>query len=609
MFTGWTESEIREHAERLAFSTRLRELRAEGLSLSAIAAACNSSIASVHRWLQRREEFDAGTARALLKGKSTGRTPLVVPTENEAASLRRIYVQTNRTRDDGSKTMAARLYAARSADCSEDLRAAILKPRASKHTLTTVIRRAMDVPESVRAYHRNPKDACMNFFHATRGMSYLENGQERPLRSGMAYELDDGSINLVCTIPWIHGGCRCSDKWGVKVGRFQLLAAIDIKSRFRPGFQFVMRPLQSYRAADVRGFITHLCRTATPRWLRLERGSWEANEVELATRLLGIEVVHVFTSNGKPYIEGSFSPLWTALSTMPGQIGRFRGEMREENLALQACQEGRRDPRRLFPTYEEAVHAIEQAMQFLNTEPVESKKFGKWVPQERWNADFQDFPRPAIDASMEWVMSREIKTWTVRKGQIGGQVPGAAGVKIPFAWHHEELLWHEGRKVQVFFDPMIEGSPATLVATEAVGPHKAGQVIAQNVKAIGDIAQFADNSDCWDLAPCQAAIQAMAEHKRYANAVRTEYRELGMKATRFRSSRVDGANGNAITLTTGPAVDAAARSDLPPIPNPQYPISNCQSPIPNPKFPNPQFPISNLDDFADLEALEAANRL
>lgn len=605
MFAGWKEQEIREHAQRKALTDRMLAMRADGRSMADIAKVVGGSAATVMRWLQRREMFDAGDTRALLPGKSTGRKPLVVPSEAAARELQRIYVQTNRTQDDGSKTMAARIFASRG-NCPEDLRAAILKERRSKHTLTSVIRRAMDVPEVVRMYHRNPKDAIMNFHHATRGMSYLENGEEKCLRSGMALELDDGSINLVCTIPWPYGGCKCSDRYGVKVGRFQLLAAIDIRSRFRPGFQFVMRPQSSYRAADVRGFVTNLCRTAIPRWLRLERGSWEANEVELANQLLGIEVVHVFTSNGKPYIEGGFGPLWTALSTMPGQIGRFRGEMREENLVLQACHEGRKDPRQYFPTQQEAVFAIEQASQFLNTEPVESKKFGKWVPEQRWNEELAEAPRPKLDASMAWVMSPAIKEWTVRKGQVGGKVMGRLGVSIPFAWHHESLLWMEGRKVKVFFDPYAAEPTATLVAGENVGDFRKGQVLGNDVPALVDIAQFADNSDCWDLKACDAALASIADHKRYLNTVKTEYRELGLKAFRFRAEEKASASQSSVISD-----QLSVNSNQSPVSNNRASVSSRQPVTLSDRVKARPVPsvVDEAEDLAALAAIEEANRL
>jgi hypothetical protein len=220
---------------------------------------------------------------------------------------------------------------------------------------------------------------------------------------------------------------------------------------------------------------------------------------------------------------------------MPGQIGRFRGEMREENLILQACHEGRKDPRQYFPTYQEAIFAIEQASQFLNTEPVEGKRFGKWVPEERWNAELAEFPRPKLDDSMAWVMAPVIREWTVRKGQVGGKVEGALGVPVPFAWHHESLMWMEGRKVKVFFDPRANDAKATLVACETVGDFRKGQVLGQNVPAIVDVAQFTDNSDCWDMKACDAGLAAIGDHKRFVNAVRTEYRELGLHAVRFRA--------------------------------------------------------------------------
>lgn len=141
----------------------------------------------------------------------------------------------------------------------------------------------------------------------------------------------------------------------------------------------------------------------------------------------GVDVDRAYTPNHK-LIERFFGSLWTKLSFLDGQIGRYRGEMERENKLLMSAQAGRLDPREHFPLLEKAMDAIEAAIAMQNAEPVESRQYGTWVPQERWEDDLADQPRPTLTDDLGWMWAPDVKEWTVRtNGMVGGMVPSVLG--------------------------------------------------------------------------------------------------------------------------------------------------------------------------------------
>jgi diguanylate cyclase (GGDEF)-like protein len=58
-------------------------------------------------------------------------------------------------------------------------------------------------------------------------------------------------VNFCVVVPWPWGGDKCSDKFGVRVGRFQFLPAIEDASDKCVGLSYVIRARDSYRAEDV----------------------------------------------------------------------------------------------------------------------------------------------------------------------------------------------------------------------------------------------------------------------------------------------------------------------------------------------------------------------
>ncbi|MBU4460040.1 MAG: LysM peptidoglycan-binding domain-containing protein, partial [Verrucomicrobia bacterium] len=68
-----TADEIAELHNGLRVTDDIRARRARGETLPSIAAALNTSVPTLWRWLKRREQADAGNTRALVRGRSTGR--------------------------------------------------------------------------------------------------------------------------------------------------------------------------------------------------------------------------------------------------------------------------------------------------------------------------------------------------------------------------------------------------------------------------------------------------------------------------------------------------------------------------------------------------------
>src|ERR1700693_806054 len=80
-------------------------------------------------------------------------------------------------------------------------------------------------------------------------------GDEIPLRAGTIFEADDGQFNFYAWIPWPTGGDRCSDRFGVRLGRWQLLAVVDARWEFCPAFDIVARGFGSSRVGNLTALI------------------------------------------------------------------------------------------------------------------------------------------------------------------------------------------------------------------------------------------------------------------------------------------------------------------------------------------------------------------
>ena len=60
--------------------------------------------------------------------------------------------------------------------------------------------------------------------------------------------------------PWRGSGDKCAEKYGVRLGRFQLLVCHDDATSFIPAYSYIIRYEQTYRGEDVAGAMIRTCR-------------------------------------------------------------------------------------------------------------------------------------------------------------------------------------------------------------------------------------------------------------------------------------------------------------------------------------------------------------
>ncbi len=377
------------------------------------------------------------------------KSEIVIPSWFIAAA-RFFYLPTNRTRASGSVPEAIRCvlslpvcppqlverlkqklstfdprHSTHLPEVADDLRKIIFaRERQGKAMLTARLMQQITVREAVVRQQRNPTEAALDLLNAPGSMMWFNepSGERRFMRAGDVFEPDDATINFPVCVPWTIGGCPCSDRYGVKVGRFQWLVSIDAASRIIPGYSYVMRPRSSYRAEDVLALMKTVTRNAgIPRQWRMEQGVWASNLVKDAVRNMGSTLHTVHSPHQKPFIEGLFNSLWTKLSVQlpDAQVGRFRGENEKANDLLTACQRGHRDPRNHFPMLSEALRAFDYCIAEKHRTPVQSVQYGRWVPQERWDAQTGERPLRKLDPAMEWLFA----PYVVRRKVTGMTVP------------------------------------------------------------------------------------------------------------------------------------------------------------------------------------------
>jgi len=413
--------------------------------------------------------------------------------------------------------------------CPPELRELILaRERAGTPLVPERIARQILADRSTVDAYRNPTEAALKHVSAPGTMMWKrgEGVAERIfLRAGDVIEADDGTINFPVCVPWTMGGCPCSDKFGVKVGRFQFLRPIDAGSRFRPGYVYVARPRGSYRREDVLALMRMVARTmGIPRSWRFERGTWETQMVEDAAKHLGSDVHHVFSPRSKPFVEGGFSDDWKKLSLhFPGaDVGRFMGETEEANVFLTKCKKGTQDPRQMFPLLETALAAFDAITMEQNRSPVNSANYGRWIPEERLADHLAARPLRRLNPESDWIFSPYVRDWTVRGMLVGGKVPIFEEVSVPFDFSAPWLPQYHGAKVRCHFDPSEARCAATLVLLENHGPHRAGDVLGPALQ-INETAGYVRLVMGWGDDPVSLGRR---QRQQAASAMRREVRHI-----------------------------------------------------------------------------------
>lgn len=500
--------------DRLKKIREIESAMAAGASEADACAVSGVSVAWFRRWADR---LSAGGISALSDAPRSGRPRSVELTDSDALALRERYLRSNRARGYGSMTLTARSLA-REGVLSPAVTEAVLAPRASKHTLPRAVADAMRTAPAVVARYRDERSGANDGIYAPGWLRMTEDGSRR-LYPGERQVWDDASVNVGVVVPWPRGGDACSDKFGVRVARFQLLLGIDCATDHCAGWSFVCRASDAYGAGDVvrafHGVWSRAC--GAPDEVVLEGGSWQA---ERTLKFLEAAGVRVISAKGRPnqkLVENYFNRLWSVMSVkLPprGQIGRFRGEMRAENLQWARCRAGALDPRGVFPGYEEVVTALNESIAYLEDERVESRVYGSWCPGEAWRAETDAGTRRGHRLPIDlWRHALPVVADVVVRR--GGCVKVRADSPFGFAWDYvfawDDGFKFDGRRVIVRFDPWAIRSGAVVEDAES------GKVLTESAGCI---------SPAPDVAAKRGCIDPRAEARRVKKASRATVLEI-----------------------------------------------------------------------------------
>lgn len=451
------------HQQKADFVSRVDELMVtQGLSQNCACAVVGISSPQITKW---RETLKNGGLDALKnKYQNCGRRPMYVPTAIETQGLREYVLNTDPTSGlRVNKILAAQLFA-RDARCSDELREILEKLGAERRDLPPSIAKAMHVRKSDKDIYRGPKRAALQGIFTPRGMTWVENGVEKPILPGEIFESDDMTLNGMFYVPWDSATDKCAAKYGVRVFRAQLLPWLDVATGGFVAYSLVLRESDAYKADDIRWSLSHLFKTVgVPKVLRLEHGSWASNSVESLEKDLSIcRIVHAKTAKGK-IIEGRFNQLQRVLAVNEIFLGRKRGEFEKANSDWLAYRDGRRDPRKELPSLAEQVKRIDAAFDFLNNKPINGEVYGKarakemygleyWIPAQIEEKFYMDNPRPRVPTIQEMAailpISREV---TIRHSMARVKCADWGGVYYFYSPEFAKL--GDGWPIRISFDP------------------------------------------------------------------------------------------------------------------------------------------------------------
>lgn len=545
----------------------VEQLKAAGLSQNNACKEIGVDPATYIRWWRTYQKALASgeDIRTALEPRyaNCGRRPIATLTEAEEATAKELFIKVR------SVTTALRTLA-NLPQCSQATSDAILKRRSSKHKITQTLRDQVRLPRAVMEYHRSPKQTRLGFFINPRTLTYIApDGQEKPILPGDLSERDDMSNNFLCWVPWPWGGDPCSDKFGVRIARGQNLIQIDVASLYFQSFLFLIRLRDSYRADDVWQWIGQTYRDIGMPHIgeRHERGIWASKQIRGVAledghtgnekRLggiteLGRRIIESHSPTTK-IIENRFNFLQTVMATIPGQIGRSRGEMERENKLWTACRNGYTDPRKYFLSYEECCNQIEAKLAFVNSEPVEGTLY-HGVPAEIYSQGITARPMEKLAPEKTWLFERDQRETTISKGHALVRYTTPEGRRAPWYFHNDNLWRHEGTPVHVYFDTLNPAAGGTIVARANCGKTKAGDVLG-HADLVDGCPQFALGLQLEGGRGSEAAMDSMERRAAFNNAVRSEYRALGLGSRRLaRVSQVNDGQGGIATVSSVPAI-------------------------------------------------------
>jgi hypothetical protein len=387
---------------------------------------------------------------ALTFGKrSAGRPPVVELTADDLQTIRSFYLPTNRNEREGSILLAW----VRFCESRPDLQH-LVKDHMPATTIPEAVRDACRKAKALVGPYRGGAARLRHESAYVPGTMRRHHIEKRRLMAGDRASVDDATRNVACWIPWPWGGCPCSEKFGVRLGRWQTLIVHDDASSFVPLISSVFRWSQSYRGTDAAAAIYRTERDVIQfdSWA-VEGGVWQGKR---ALAVLGGRFISAKGRPNQKLVENYIGRLWDIMAGQPGDVGRHQGELKAASELYVKCRNGQADPREHFLSLTEAQNALYASAAYLAEKRIISRTYGSWVPQERWANDLAEIPRkPRADAA-DFLILPVAETRTVSNDTISITEDGPMGVRMVWKFTADWLLEYRGRKVTAYFDPLSE---------------------------------------------------------------------------------------------------------------------------------------------------------
>lgn len=542
--------------------------------------------------------FDGLLPQHHKSGRPRSKTAL---NKEEKAAVKANYLITNRTKDGGSVQEAVRM-AARKGQLRPEIAEQVMENDRTGRMITPAEAADVTVPPVVVRQHRNPTEANLDYLNSPGSLMWIDcpiSGEKKFVRVGDVLEADDSTVNFYVCVPWEMGGCPTSERFGVKIARFQWLVCIDRASRFVAGWSYTMRPKSSYRGEDVVSlFQTVFRQHGIWKRLCLERGVWESTLVEKMIRNLHCERMTAYTPHQKPYIESLFNLMWTKLSELPGQVGRFAGDEEAVEKLATSCRRGATDPRQHFPMLATVLAALDRVVAERNEQPIKSQMYGDWVPQERWLTQLTESRevgrlRP-LPEQMAWAFSPCVRKWTVRGNLVGGSIQIMEGTSIRFDFSAPWLTQFDGHEVDVYCDPTGTRNTATIVLRQDVRDHRKDEVLGEAVQ-VNLTANLVRRTLGWGDDP----DHGQRARKAAATAMRREVRAvLPGREKGLQVSEVNNGDGRSLTIERNGGQATGTPEIVTPVP--RTPRRTMLDPITHEEFERQAARLAKLADAAPL---------
>lgn len=381
----------------------------------------------------------------------TGRPPVAQLTSDDLTAIQSLYVAgTNHSKHEGSMLLAWVRFCEDNAGRFGHL----VQDHMPATTIPTAVVEACRQSRALIGAARGGAARQRHEGAYVPGTMRRHHKMERRLWSGERASVDDATRNVPCYIPWPWGGCPCSDKYGVRLGRWQTLIVHDDASSLIPFVSSVFRWHQSYGGTDAASVIYQAERKVLQwdHWA-IEGGVWQTSK---PLAVLGGRFISAKGRPNQKLVENYIGRLWGIMASQRGDVGRYRAEMRVASDLYVACRAGKKDPHKHFLSLTEGQALLYQAVEYLSEKRMDSRVYGSWVPKSRWEADLDEAPRPARSSDDDFLILPAKESRKVRSGMFRITTDGPMG--MPMIWTFaEDWLWkYEGRQVTAYFDPMAE---------------------------------------------------------------------------------------------------------------------------------------------------------